>query len=138
MYVACSKFHVPSSQYPHPQAIYPTVIIILVALNRSYIDKPFTESDIDRLPAFSIRPSLLALGPDEISLCDVQQDHDQDRVDVMSRTPGDGQEPHESEEFSTHTVGKQEMECGHIVYPNSRRCSPGVQRSCKESNVSIE
>ncbi|EJF56394.1 hypothetical protein DICSQDRAFT_93721, partial [Dichomitus squalens LYAD-421 SS1] len=46
-------------------AIYPAIIAILVALNRSHMDKGFTESRIDRLTVFPTRSTIIVVGEPE-------------------------------------------------------------------------
>ena len=56
--------------YSYPQAIYPTVIIVLVALNRSHFENGFTDttqSSVDRLP---LCPVAVAVNTTVTTRCD--------------------------------------------------------------------
>ena len=95
-----------------PQAIYPTIIIVLIALNRSYTDKEFTLSAIDALPIFPIRPPVIATGPTEFMPEDSPQCSGADVLDIRYRNPG---EEEASEESSLHTIVEQKMESSYVV-----------------------
>ena len=95
-----------------PQAIYPTIIIILIALNRSYIDKEFTASAINALPAFPIRPLVIAAGRTE-SLSPISpQRSSRGVLDINRRNIGEEEAP---EVCSIQTAVEQKMESGYAV-----------------------
>ena len=85
------------------QAIYPAIIIILLALNRSYTDQELTASAIDALPIFPIRTSIVATDSTNNSQPDSSQ---------YRRHFGDGEG---SEGFIIHAAVEQKIESGYAM-----------------------
>ena len=90
--------------YSYPQAIYPTVIIVLMALNRSHFENGFmdtTQSSVGRLPPC---PVAVAVNTTVTTRCDNRSPERSDSMLVISKQdfqPGD--EPLAGGS-STHTV----------------------------------
>ena len=75
------------SQSPHRQAIYPTIIIILISLNRSYTDKDFISNVKDVLPTPPIQLSLIREGPREAPQQYTSESSFPDVSDIHHRNP---------------------------------------------------
>ena len=106
------RIYIYYSQNLHRQAIYPTIIIILVALNRSFTDKEFRASAIDALLVIPIRPPLIGVGPTEVPQQGKLQCASLDVLDIRPRNPGDEEG---SEEPSLDTAVKQKMVSDYVV-----------------------
>ena len=82
------------------QAIYPAIIIILLALNRSYTEQELTASAIEALPIFPIRTSLVATDSTNDSQPGSSQ-YPSQVLDLRRKHFGDGEG---SEESIIHTA----------------------------------
>ncbi|TBU54572.1 hypothetical protein BD310DRAFT_969692 [Dichomitus squalens] len=76
-------------------AIYPAIIAILVALNRSHMDKGFTESRIDRLTVFPIRSTIIVVGEPEGAKHDSSCDRGSEVLHIAHEKVGGWEGPEE-------------------------------------------